>query len=93
MQTASVTIMKRASAAGIRTETASATIMKTAPALRIRMETASVITGRMFPVRRMQHMDLASAGTDGIICPAAEMDPPMGTDMVMAAGKAGKGRR
>lgn len=61
--------------------------MQTAPALRIRMETASVTTGRMSPVRRIRYMDLASAGTDGTIRPAVEMDPPMGTDMVMDADK------
>lgn len=70
--------------------------MKMETAAEIRTETASVIIGRLSPVRRMRHMDLASAATDGIIRPAAEMDPPMapmGTDMAMAAGKAGKGRR
>ena len=67
--------------------------MKMETAAEIRTGTASAIIGRLSPVRRMRHMDLASAATDGIIRPAAEMDPPMGTDMAMAAGKAGKGRR
>ena len=87
MGTASVITMKTASAAGIQTETASATIMKTVSALRIRMETASVITGRMSLIRQMRHMDLTSAGTDGIIRMAAEADLPMDMDMGMAADK------
>ena len=44
----------------------------------------------------MRHMDLMSAGMDGIIRMAAETDlrmALMGTDIVMAAGKAGKDRR
>lgn len=87
MGTASVTTMKTASAAGIWTETVSVTIMKTASALRIRTETASVITGKMSLIRRMRHMDLTSAGMDGIIRMVAEADLRMDMDMGMAADK------
>lgn len=62
------------------------------------MRMASAITMKMESAReiRMRHMDLMSAGMDGIIRMAAETDlrmALMGTDMVMAAGKAGKDRR
>ena len=88
--------MKMESAREIRMGTVSVITMKTASAAGTRTETASVITGRMSLIRRMRHMDLMSAGMDGIIRMAAETDlrmALMGTDMVMAAGKAGKDRR
>lgn len=96
MRMASAITMKMESAREIRMGTVSVITMKTASAAGTRTETASVITGRMSLIRRMRHMDLMSAGMDGIIRMAAETDlrmTLMGTDMVMAAGKAGKDRR
>lgn len=96
MRMASAITMKMESAREIRMGTVSVIAMKTASAAGTRTETASVITGRMSLIRRMRHMDLMSAGMDGIIRMAAETDlrmALMGTDMVMAAGKAGKDRR
>lgn len=93
MRMASAITMKMESAREIRMGTVSVITMKTASAAGTRTETASVITGRMSLIRRMRHMDLMSAGMDGIIRMAAETDlrmTLMGTDMVMAAGKAGK---
>lgn len=96
MRMASAITMKMESAREIRMGTVSVITMKTASAAGTRTEMASVITGRMSLIRRMRHMDLMSAGMDGIIRMAAETDlrmALMGTDMVMAAGKAGKDRR
>lgn len=79
--------MKTVTAGEIQTEPVSVTIMKMPSALQIRMETAPATTGRIFPVLRLRRMELMAAGTDGVIRPAAEMDPPMDTDMDMAADK------
>lgn len=86
-RTASAIIMKTVTAGEIQTETVSVTTMKMPSALQIRMETAPATTGKIFPVLRLRRMELMAAGTDGIIRPAAEMDPPMDTDMDMAADK------